>query len=88
MKWGDVIKLLKIQITVNDCGGNDGYIRVKVKIPSMRNIIHFTYTKKNLVGNPHFFVYQQTIRSFELEKWIGEEIEFCYEDTNDYLYKN
>jgi hypothetical protein len=87
MNWGEVIKIFKIQISVTeDYGGPTGYTRVRVKIPVMTKIIHFTYCKDQLVGNPHFFIYQFILRSYELEKWVGEPIEFCYENEINYLY--
>lgn len=89
MKWGEAIKILKIQIKViEDWGSDTGYTRVQIRIPSMVRQMYFTYCKDQLVGNPHYFIYQQITRSYELQKWIGEEIEFCYENENDYLYKN
>lgn len=71
---------------MEDWGGDTGYTRVNIRIPSMNKQMYFTYSKDQLVGNPHFFIYQQITRFFELQKWIGEEIEFCYETNNDYLY--
>jgi hypothetical protein len=88
MKWSEVIKILKIQIRIiDDWGGPTGYTRVSIRIPSMIKTMYFTYSKDLLVGNPHFFIYQQITKSYELEKWMGEKIEFCYENEINYLYK-